>query len=138
MNRILSLFVMLLALSHPALSEIYKWVDESGRVHFSDKDQAEKNAENLEIRVNTSEAVPVVPRKQKVVMYSTENCGYCKQARKYFRQSRIPFEEYDIDKNRQAEKRFRALGGRGTPLIVLGGRTLQGFTVQRFKAFYGQ
>lgn len=38
---------VLCVLSVPALAEVYKWVDENGKVHFGDRAPADKPAENI-------------------------------------------------------------------------------------------
>ena len=52
-------------------------------------------------KVSSFRLDPVLISKRKVatqvVMYSTSWCGYCKKARRYFKQQKIPFEEYDVD-----------------------------------------
>ncbi len=42
-------------------------------------------------------------------MYSTVWCGFCKKAREYFVANRIPFVEYDVDKDIQAMRRYKKL-----------------------------
>lgn len=37
----------------PIGAEIYKWVDEDGKVHFTDQPPSEANVEKLDLRINT-------------------------------------------------------------------------------------
>ena len=53
----------------------------------------------------------------KVVMYSTQRCDYCKQARACLEEKGILVVERDIDRNAAAKRDFNALKGGGTPLI---------------------
>ena len=62
-----------------------------------------------------------------VVMYATDWCGYCKQARDYFRANNIAFVEYDIEKNSKAKRNYDVLKGSGTPLIYQGYTRVVGF-----------
>ncbi|RZV34978.1 MAG: hypothetical protein EX272_11575 [Chromatiales bacterium] len=62
-----------------------------------------------------------------VVMYATDWCGYCKQAREYFRANNIAFVEYDIEKNSKAKRNYDVLKGSGTPLIYQGYTRVVGF-----------
>jgi glutaredoxin len=72
-------------------------------------------------------------------MYSTSWCGYCARARTYFKQNNIPFTERDIEKSAKAQKIFNdKYGGGGVPLLVYSGKTMRGFTVSRFDAFYSR
>lgn len=69
-----------------------------------------------------------------VVMYASAGCQFCAQARAYLRSRHIPFEERDITQPGKARDRFRALGGKGTPLLLVGGRKLTGFNRQELDA----
>jgi glutaredoxin len=68
-----------------------------------------------------------------VVMYATENCGYCARARSYFEQRGIAWQEYDIARDADAAQRFKALGGIGTPLIFVGETRIAGFDPVRIE-----
>jgi glutaredoxin len=67
----------------------------------------------------------------RVVMYMTERCGYCKQAKAYLQQKGIDVFERDIDKNASAKRDFDLLKGGGTPLIYVGFRRVPGFNKNR-------
>jgi len=73
---------------------------------------------------------------QKVVMYATSWCPYCQQARNYFRQQGIPYTEYDIERDAEAKRRYQAFGGRGIPVIFVGKRRMNGFSVSGFNKIY--
>ncbi len=62
-----------------------------------------------------------------VVMFSTDWCGYCKQARSLFRSAGVGYQEYNIEKSTEGLKQYKALGGRGVPLIIINGKILRGF-----------
>ena len=140
--------VFILFLTSPFVeAEIYKWVDEQGRVHFGDSPRIEDNAENVVVDVVSYEYVKVEEiefyqsekKKNKptmVKMYSTSWCGYCQKARKYFSENNINFVEYDIDKDKVANRRFKELGGKGVPLILVGKKKMSGFNSQRFDNIY--
>ncbi len=68
-------------------------------------------------------------------MYSTSWCGYCRRAREYFRAAGIPFSEHDIEASARARRAYNRLGG-GVPLLKVGGRTMNGFSVERFERFH--
>ena len=75
-------------------------------------------------------------QKPKVVMYSYTWCGYCKQARQYFRANRIPYVEYFIDRDHRAAARYKAFRGRVTPIIFAGRSRINGFSPRHFRRFY--
>jgi glutaredoxin len=62
-----------------------------------------------------------------VVMYSTDWCGYCKQARRLFRSAGVEYHEYNIEKSAEGLKQYQALEGRGVPLIIINGKIFRGF-----------
>ncbi len=66
----------------------------------------------------------------RVVMYATDWCGYCEQARQYFADKGIPYVEFDIEKDRSAKRDFDALMGSGTPLLYHGYARMSGFNKQ--------
>lgn len=143
------LLTLLIIISIPTLvsAEIYKTVDENGRVIFTDKPTAK--AEQVEVNTEgnsadglsdsaytkAGEIKPKKPAKQKsVVMYSTSWCGYCKKARKHMQSKGIKFKEYDIEKSASANKKHKQLGGSGVPFFVVGKKTMGGFNPAKLEA----
>lgn len=139
------LFIVLCLLSVSAVGEIYRWVDDQGRVHFSDS-ALEPDAEQVEVRVQTVETVRVeylpewsqalVPEKAGVVMYSTSWCGVCRRAERYFQEQGIAYTEKDIETNPAWREEYDQLGGSGVPLIVVGDQRMSGFSSERFQRLY--
>jgi len=133
-------FILMMVFAVLASAEVFKWVDENGKVHYSDKKPEKAEAETVELKVNTytnvSDPATAVGRGEKVIMYSTSWCGYCKKARAYFKSHDIAFLEYDIEKNTQAKRDYKKLGGSGVPVILLGKKRMNGFSESSFKRFY--
>ncbi len=124
-------------------AEIYKWTDENGRVHFGDNPKDKDQAEQLSLKINSYESASYesfTPAQgtasRRVVMYSAVWCGYCKQARQYFQRNGISFVEHDIEKNQNARRAYDAIGGNGVPVILVGNKRLNGFTVADFQSIY--
>lgn len=132
----LFLLVGLLA-TNSVPAEVYRWYDENGRAHYSDKNSTTAN-NRLPIRTysNTSNAGTRNNTDKKLVMYATSWCGYCKKARKYFRNHRIAYTEYDIEKNIQAKAEYQQLGAPGVPLLLMGQKSMVGFSEHNFENFY--
>jgi glutaredoxin len=64
---------------------------------------------------------------KRIVMYSAPGCRGCNMARKFFKEHEITFEEYDInDPVHGAE--YRSYAPIGTPLILVGGIRVDGFS----------
>ena len=150
-RRFLTLWLLpIVAVSATCPAEVYKWVDENGKVHFSDKKPEDSQAETLDIRVNSysfpkiesnaldnrsaSPPLPTIPRE--VIMYSTARCGYCKKARAFFRKNNIAFEEYDVETTAKGRRDYQKLNGRGVPIILVGKQRLNGFSEERFMQIY--
>ncbi len=143
--RIIILMLCLL-LSAAASAEIYKWLDEQGRVQFGDRPPPEKKQEPIELRINTYSAPKIVytppePRKKqdkkpRVVMYSAEWCGVCQRAKSYFKNNKIRYKEYDIDKSEEGLDQYRKLNGRGVPIIMVGKSRMNGFSPAYFERLY--
>ncbi len=136
--------VALLLSSMVANAEFYKWVDDKGNVHFTDTPPKGEKAEELELKINTYSAVEITPlverlgRKNKVVMYSATWCGICKKAKRYFKTKKIPYVIYDVEKSYSGKRDFKLLKGKSVPIIIVGNKRMNGFTVARFDRLYQQ
>ncbi len=135
------IFLVFICFSQTSLAEIYKWTDEQGNVHYGDaKNRPEDTkTEKVDFGINTYESTGVdnnSAKPEKVVMYSTSWCGYCKKARNYFLAKNIPFVEYDIEKDRNAKRRYDQIGGSGVPVILYKGGRINGFNRSSFDRLY--
>ncbi len=141
LSVVFALFIPLLY-PHSACAEIYKWVDEQGNSHFTDKPPANKKTVEIKLQINTYTAVQIKPleqrlgRKDKVVIYSTAWCGICKQAKKYFRDNDIAFMAYDVEKSRIGKRDYKSLRGKAVPIIIVGNKRMNGFTPSKFEKVY--
>ena len=154
-NSIKTLFACLclsaLLASPASLADLYKWVDENGKVHYGDSPPENVKLKKITGKVSSFSSVTVEPfvydsslitkRKQsrEVVMYSTTWCGVCKKAKRYFQSKNIPYTEYDIEKSEKAAREFKKLRGRGVPVILIGDRRMNGFSIKNFdRIYYGK
>jgi mycoredoxin len=64
----------------------------------------------------------------KVILYATSWCGYCKKARQFLDQKKIPYFEYDIEKSEEGKRQYRALGGSGVPVLLVNGSVIKGYS----------
>jgi len=69
----------------------------------------------------------VVPAGFQAVLYATEWCGYCARTRKFFRENKVPFQEYDIEKSAEGYAQYEQLGGRGVPVVLIDGQAIHGY-----------
>jgi glutaredoxin len=144
----------LLLLAAPAAAEMYKIVGTDGKVTYADRPPAEGAAKSVSEFKATSYAGPpevgtaapnweailrrpiaglaAAPRSG-VVMYSTENCRFCRQAKQYMAGKGMAYSEVDIDKDARGREEYKRLGGRGVPFFIAGGSTLTGFSEGAFE-----
>lgn len=68
---------------------------------------------------------------KKIVMYSTQWCPYCQQARAYFQAHNIDYLERDIEQgDSHIDGLYQTIGRNGVPQIVIGNEILHGFDQQ--------
>ena len=70
-------------------------------------------------------------QKEKVILYATDWCGYCKQTRKLLSDNRISYYEYDIEKSDEGRSQYESLGGSGVPLLLIDGQVVRGFNAKK-------
>lgn len=121
-------------------AEIFKWTDEHGKVHFSDKQPADAEASEVKLKINTIKSVSfdssIFNFGKKVVIYSTEWCSYCERAKRYFKRKKIKYTEYDIEKSSKARRQYKKMGATGVPVILVGKRRMNGFSEAGFEKVY--
>lgn len=135
---VLGLLFTMMPLSLAA--DMYRWVDESGRVHYSDQPPPRQPAETIELRINSYESVTYADSSadtgRTVVMYSASWCGVCRKAKRYFEENGIAYTAYDIETSSKGKADFRRLGARGVPVILVGRQRMNGFSVAGFEKLY--
>lgn len=128
-------------------AEIFKYVDDEGKVHFTDAPPVGADATPLDIQPNVYEGggaakksskssgeappadKPVTKTQPKVELFVTSWCGYCKKAEAYLRQKGIKFTAYDIEKDLRAARRKDSLTSRkGVPFALIGNQQVVGFS----------
>ncbi|MGQ3055518.1 MAG: glutaredoxin family protein [Roseateles sp.] len=60
-------------------------------------------------------------------MISSETCGWCTAARRWMTAEGVPFSECFIERDAQCLAGYQALGGAGTPTLVVRGQRVLGF-----------
>jgi glutaredoxin len=143
----LLLLLSLFLYSNFSSAEIYKWVDDKGDVHFTDRPPKNKKTEKVTVIINTYTNVSVsdnifaasknTSRQKKLIMYSTTWCGVCKRAKKYFQKNSIAFTEYDVEKSSKGKRDYKKMNGKGVPIFLIGKKRLNGFDTTKFNQIYG-
>lgn len=160
--RVVAVLIAMIAFwAHPACAAMYKWVDDNGVVHFSDAPPASvRKVETIEPpnypppppkaakppaapgrRTAKPSKATVSPKKKvnhQVEIYTTRWCGYCKKAIAFLNANGIPFKAYDIEKDRKAAAKMKALGGSGgVPFAIINGKKVAGFSARTYKRVLG-
>jgi glutaredoxin len=145
---IAGLFLFTLLLSTAAVADLYKWVDDQGKIHYGDKPPKNIELKKITGKVSSFESVTVEKfvydpnnvttrtKAKPVIMYSTSWCGYCKKAAKHFKKNKIRYTEFDIERSAKAAREYKKLKGRGVPVILIGNRRMNGFSAKTFDSIY--
>ena len=74
----------------------------------------------------------------KVVLFSTSTCSWCRRAKRYFRESRVPFKEINLERGPEAARDIvRKTGLTRVPVIKIGNRWIVGFDKERIEKELG-
>ena len=64
----------------------------------------------------------------KVIVYTTQWCGFCKKTKAYLTENNIAFLERDIEKgNSEIDELYQSIGYPGVPKVVIGNKIINGF-----------
>ena len=74
----------------------------------------------------------------RVVLFSTTTCSWCRRAKKYFKEKRVPFKKINVERDPAAARDVqRKTGQTGVPVIKIGGRWIVGFDKEKIDASLG-
>jgi glutaredoxin len=76
---------------------------------------------------------PLNKQTPRITLYTSGRCGYCRQAKAFLQKHKIPFAEFNIERNQRAFVEFQRAGGRGVPLITIGKKSVNGFQPDTLK-----
>ena len=149
MNRSASFVLAVVTLVSTAsmAGAIYKWKDDRGRIHIGDRPPPDNRAaEQVSVRaINTFKGATVSAREDrvsnagdKVVIYTTRRCAYCKKAKAFLAKHGIPFTEYDVEQSGKGKRDYKRLNGQGVPIIMVGKQRLNGYSEGNLAAALGK
>ena len=140
MSKLILLATLVLVGNCSSADELYRWVDESGSVHYSDIPAVVPGLEKKKLGTAPADSdagLPYEIRRAKqnfpVVLYVAANCGdICQEARELLRKRGVPFEE----KTLKTQEDFAALkqqsGSDGVPSLAVGKVWLKGFQARQW------
>ena len=74
----------------------------------------------------------------KIVLFSTSTCSWCRRAKRYFRERRVPFKEINVERDPVAARDIvRKIGQTRVPMIKIVNRWLVGFDNERIEKELG-
>jgi glutaredoxin len=162
---IIIVLAMHLAVNSSVAGEMYQWIAEDGSITFKDTPPpASKKRKKLKVYTDADfvpspkplpagsgstrhpeagTSLPKVSTTKKerfigdIEMYVTDWCPTCKMAEKYIASKNYPFVKYDVEKDKNANRRYQELGGHGVPLILVGSKRMSGFSAQLLEQYLG-
>jgi len=128
-TRTLVLVVAALAATS-AWAQQYRWIDEKGRVHYTDtppppsaKSAQKKNLKGNAVGLQPNYALSQAAKSSPVKLYSHPDCqDPCQLARDVLNKRGIPFTEISAIDAAKVEELKRVSGGARVPVLVVGGQ----------------
>lgn len=72
---------------------------------------------------------------KRIILYSMEKCPHCLVAKKYLDEQGIPYRLCNV-KTPKGQKELAAMGMRSVPVLKIGDKILQGFSVKFFNQVF--
>ena len=120
----------LLALALTAQAQLYRWTDESGRVHYTDTPPP-TNAKNVQKKASASPGAAAAAQQSyalqqavknfPVTIYTSKDCGDpCKKGLEYLKKRGVPFTEKVVAKQDEIDALTKLAGAPRVPTMVVG------------------
>ena len=129
--RVLAAFC-LLVVAFAAQAQLYRWTDESGKVHYTDT-QPPANAKNVEKKgaaraspeqaaaAQQSYALQQAVKNFPVTIYTSKDCGNpCKEGLQYLKKRGVPFTEKVVATRDEIDELIKLAGAPRVPVMVVG------------------
>lgn len=137
--RLLAALLLLPAL---AQAQMYRWIDDSGKVHYSDQvpPSSAKSVQKKSAQGGQSAAPPLPYALQQAVkdfpvtLYTTETCKPCIQARELLNQRGVPYKDVGITDADALEKLKNLAGTTSVPVLTIGSEIHKGFESAAYQA----
>ncbi len=110
----------------------------------SARERLRQLAEEGEGEEAEAEAEPADAQGGEIVLYLTSWCGYCRKARELLKSLKVPFQEKDIEKDKEAALEVMRLATEkgaeitGVPVVRIGNELVVGFNAERIRMLVEQ
>lgn len=144
MEKFFFVMCMLLILQAGHASDLYRWVDNNGKVHYGDT--PEEDAEKLKFSTPDAAAasgvdetnLPYEARLARknfpVILYVSENCGeICKQAHDFLSKRHVPFTETVLKTQEDFDAFKQKSGSDNVPVLSVGRNWHKGFQASQWQ-----
>jgi glutaredoxin len=133
--------LVLFAFAAAAHAQTYRWVDEKGRVQYTDTPPpaGAKGAQKKQLRDNAmgsqgSYDLDKAMRESPVTLYSHPDCKeHCQMARNTLNKRGIPFREVNVETQETQDELKRVSGGINVPVLVVGGQVETAISAQAYE-----
>jgi glutaredoxin len=132
-----------LALQAAAQTNVYRWTDKDGKVHFGDTPPPDDASNVTQKRMGGSGgdagALPydtqVAMKRNPVSIYVADNCAPCDAARQLLSRRGIPYTERNAQGNREEAEAVKKLtGATEVPVLLVGDRSVKGWDESAWSA----
>jgi glutaredoxin len=119
-----------------AQTNVYRWTDKDGKIHFSDAPPQEEAKGLSQKRMGGGYAdqsqlpyaTQVAMKRNPVSLYVGGNCDLCNRGRALLSGRGVPFAEHDAQTNAAATEALRkASGGLDVPFLLVGETKIKGY-----------
>ena len=140
MRSIPLMFILALAVTGNACAELYRSIDNSGNVHYSDRPlPGVEDVEELKVdkAPPPDESLPYESQRAQqhfpVVLYLTPSCVIaCTQARELLNKRGVPFTEKNLVAQEDIDAFRKASGGSEVPALTVGRIWVKGFLAEQW------
>jgi len=118
-------------------AQMYRWVDQDGRVHYTDTPPPGSGAKSVQQRSSPSSggdasslpyAIQQAMKNNPVVVFTSSNCGQaCAEGKALLASRGVPFREVPVADEKSREELKSASGGDLVPVMTVGRSASKGF-----------